>query len=419
MQLTNELNEMNVNSLNQTKRIVKAARTVSRLFKGKNMKIQGLENPKSMNLEVPNEVAKSEEFDSFVDNNISAVNEIIIETQKKLNFFQKIKNFFMGLRQKRLPAGKTAMEPSPAQIAKDRMKKVLANDEATFANERVIVPQNLDFSKAQVSTNTNDQVATFKFIAEKDAFKEKSVLGDLNVDLDEKRHGVSPEKKNDDERYIQGQLIVRIDDSSLNRIIFYCREKGIEVPKDKNKMRIVLTTGRMYEVDDSCLRNIEFSIKGYGTDMFVDALSVELPEDIQSLYRLNGKPCIVTNFKEFNEIKPTIQNAERLQFHDIEELNGLSGTVVYSIINQQIDNNEEFRARVDKAVATRRRAREEDKKIVAEYKKQQEKKQAAEEAKMKANNRELQRKIDESISSQLGSINSSSHRRYKTDKGDI
>ena len=62
MQLTNELNEMNVNSLNQTKRIVKAARTVSRLFKGKNMKIQGLENPKSMNLEVPNEVAKSEPF---------------------------------------------------------------------------------------------------------------------------------------------------------------------------------------------------------------------------------------------------------------------------------------------------------------------------------------------------------------------
>ena len=416
MQLTNELNETNVNSLNQTKKIVKAARTLSRFFKGKNLQANVLGNAKSMNLDVPNEVAKSEEFDSFVDNNISAVNEIIIETQKKLNFFQRIKNFFMGLRQKRLPAGKATVEPSPAQIAKDRMKKVLANDEATFANERVIVPQNLDFSKAQVSENTNNQVATFKFLGEED-FKEKSVIENLKDEANKTNKG--PEINNDDDRYIQGQLIVKIDDPSLNKIISYCQEKGIEVPKDKNKMRIVLTTGKMYEVDENCLREMEFSINGYGSDLFVDALSVKLPEDIQSLYRLSGKPCIVTNFKTVNGIKPTIQNAERLQFNEIEELNGLTGSVVYSIINQQIDNNEEFRARVDKAVATRRKAREEDKKIIAEYKKQQAKMQVAQEQERKAKDRGLQQRINDSVESQLKNLNISSHRRYKVDKGDI
>ena len=416
MQLTNELNETNVNSLNQTKKIVKAARTLSKFFKGKNIQANGLGNVKSMNLDVPNEVAKSEEFDSFVDNNISAVNEIIIETQKKLNFFQRIKNFFMGLRQKRLPAGKAEVAPSPAQIAKDRMKKVLANDEATFANERVVVPQNLDFSKAQVSENTNNQVATFKFLGEKD-FKEKSVIESLKDEANKSNKG--PINNNDDDRYIQGQLIVKIDDDSLNRIISYCQEKGIEVPKDKNKMRIVLTTGKMYEVDDNCLREMEFSIKGYGSDLFVDALSVELPEDIQNLYKLNGTPCIITNFKAVNGIKPTIQNAEKLQFNEIEELNGLTGSVVYSIINQQIDNNEEFRARVDKAVATRRKAREEDKIIIAEYKKHQEELERVKERERKEREKSMQQRINDKVDEGLRNLSSSGNKRKNYGRGDI
>lgn len=415
MQLTNELNETNVNSLNQTKKIVKAARTLSRFFKGKNLQANVLGNAKSMNLDVPNEVAKSEEFDSFVDNNISAVNEIIIETQKKLNFFQKIKNFFMGLRQKRLPAGKAEVTPSPAQIAKDRMKKVLANDEATFANERVIVPQNLDFSKAQVSENTNNQVATFKFLGEKD-FKEKSVIENLKDEANNSNKG--PEINNDDDRYIQGQLIVKIDDSSLNKIISYCQEKGIEVPKDKNKMRIVLTTGKMYEIDEKYLDEMNFSINGYGSDLFVDALSVKLPDEIQSLYKLKGQPCIVTNFKTVNGIKPTIQNAERLQFNEIEELNGLTGSVVYSIINQQIDNNEEFRARVDKAVATRRKAREEDKKIVEEHKRHQAQIEVAKERERKEKEQKLRERIDRNIEAQLFGT-SRARRRKKIDRDDI
>ena len=415
MQLTNELNETNVNSLNQTKKIVKAARTLSRFFKGKNLQANVLGNAKSMNLDVPNEVAKSEEFDSFVDNNISAVNEIIIETQKKLNFFQKIKNFFMGLRQKRLPAGKAEVTPSPAQIAKDRMKKVLANDEATFANERVIVPQNLDFSKAQVSENTNNQVATFKFLGEKD-FKEKSVIENLKDEANNSNKG--SEINNDDDRYIQGQLIVKIDDPSLNKIISYCQEKGIEVPKDKNKMRIVLTTGKMYEIDEKYLDEMNFSINGYGSDLFVDALSVKLPDEIQSLYKLKGQPCIVTNFKTVNGIKPTIQNAERLQFNEIEELNGLTGSVVYSIINQQIDNNEEFRARVDKAVATRRKAREEDKKIVEEHKRHQAQIEVAKERERKEKEQKLRERIDRNIEAQLFGT-SRARRRKKIDRDDI
>ena len=340
MQLTNELNKSD--SIEQAKKIVKAAKTITKLFKGKNMQIDGLGISKEINMEVPHEVAKSEEFDTFVDSNLSAVNEIIVETQKKLNFFQKIKRFFIGLRQKRLTAGVSEIEESPAKIAKERMKKVLEADEATFANElaneKVIIPQNLDFAKAQVFENTSDKVETIKYISEEQKAENKQ-----EEQKNDSEHKENNSEKDNGDNSLYGHVMIKIDEQSADKIVEYCKNNNVPLTVDKKDMKIILSTGKIKKVDDELLGSTEIIVTGHGGNIFLNGLSVKLDDSIKDLYKLKGTPCIITEFKEVNGMTGTAKDAEQIEFSETEHSEPISGDVLYSLYNNElIYTNEDY-----------------------------------------------------------------------------